>query len=336
MMGLAGIKTAIKTFARNSMFFVKRNAPQIMVAGGIVAGGVTTGLACKATLKTQDILDEKDKMLEHAGTETQEKEIKKETRKKLVKTWMPVGTAGAASVALILGGHHILGRRAAAALGAAYRAQMELFKQDKTLTELFGPEVAERIKHGLPLDKLDMSEKLKKLDTEEKEKPKTELEKTEDDIFTTVEFLFCEETCGARFYGGGLWTPDPKTNLSRVLGILNTMRDRLRLDGHLTINDIFKDGFGRRMEGRGVRGDLGWVDDEVLGHDTVDFGLGELENMGSDEARRFMMGDNPNILFRFKVRKIPIINYIDQINERRETALKRKAALGGYSPAWKR
>lgn len=335
-MGLAGIKMAIKTIARNSLFFVKRNAPQIMVVSGIVAGGVTTGLACKATLKTQDILDEKDKMLEHVGTEVQEKEIKKATRKKLIKTWMPVGTAGAASVALILGGHHILGRRAAAALGAAYQAQMELFKRDKSIAEVFGPEIAEKLKNGLPIDKLEVSDKLKKLGEEEKDKPKTEQKKDDDDIFTTVEFLFCEETCGPRFYGGGLWTPDPKTNLSRVLGVLNTMRDRLRLDGHLTINDVFKDGFGRRMEGRGIRGDLGWVDDDVLGHDIVDWGLGDLENMGSDEARRFMMGDNPNILFRFRVRKIPIINYIDQINERRETALKRKATLGGYSPLWQR
>jgi hypothetical protein len=110
------------------------------------------------------------------------------------------------------------------------------------------------------------------------------------------------------------------------------MAGRLETDGHLTINDIFKDGFGRRTEGKSIRGDLGWVWDDVLGHDVLDWGLGDLANMGSDEARRFMRGDNPNIMLRFRVRTTPIINYIDGINERRESALKRRAALGGYVP----
>ena len=333
-MNMAALKMGVKSFARRAVYFLKRNAPQIMVGSGLVAGGATVVLACKATLKTQDIVDAREDDLIYAKNDEETKAIKKTARVELVKTWAPVGTAGAASVALILGGHHILGRRAAAALGAAYKAQMELFKRDEAIKEAFGEEVAEKIKKGLPLDKLETSEALKKLGEEEKKNPKPEKACTDD--YETVEFLFCEETCGPRFYGGGLWTPDPGTNIAKVVTILNAMRGRLELDGHLTINDIFKDGFGRRMEGRSIRGDLGWVYDSVLGYDELDAGLGDLEDPASDAYHRFCMGDNPNIMLRFRVRKTPIIEYIDSINARRETALKRKTALGNYPIARKR
>lgn len=338
-MNLAMVKHGVKVFFRNAVYFVKRNAPQIMVGTGLAAGGATVVLACKATLKTKDILDAKDEaMIDNAaGDLNVEKEIKRTARWELLKTWVPVGTAGAASVALILGGHHILGRRTAAALGAAYKAQTELFKRDKAIEEAFGEDIARKLKEGLPIGKEEAEKAVEAAEQKRiKKEEKKKLRADNDNEFETVEFLFCEETCGPRFYGGGMWTPDPQTNLSRVLGVLQTMMDRLRLDGHLTINDVFKDGFGRRMEGHGIRGDLGWVDDPVLGHDMVDFGLGELADLGSEEYRRFCMGDNPNILFRFRVRKTPIINYIDDINARRETALKRKTALGGYSPKRKR
>ena len=334
-MNITAMKMSIKSIARRVVYFVKRNAPQIMVGSGLVAGGATVVLACKATLKTERIMDNKELALTtmEEWTEDKEKEIKKAACVQLIKTWAPGGTAGMASVALILGGHHILGRRAAAALGAAYKTQTELFKRDEAIKEAFGEEVAEKIKKGLPVDRLEVGEKLKKLDEEEKKNPKKKLPADED--FETVEFLFCEETCGPRFYGGGMWTPDPMTNLSRVIGVLRTMRDRLQLDGHLTINDIFKDGFGRRMEGKGIRGDLGWVYDPVIGYDTVDFGLGDLENPASEAYHKFCLSENPNIMLRFRVRKTPIINYIDDINVRRETALKRKTALGNHSIARK-
>ena len=337
-MNLTALKYGIKSFAKRSVYFLKRNAPKIMVGSGLVAGGATVVLACKATLKTQEILDVKDEALDFAENEAAEKQIKKTATISMIKAWAPVGTAGLTSVALILGGHHILGRRAAAALGAAYKAQTELFKRDKAIEEAFGEDIAKKLREGLPIGKEEASKAIEKAEEarQKKEEQKKLKAATEKEEFETVEFLFCEETCGPRFYGGGMWTPDPQTNLSRVLGILSTMTDRLRLDGHLTINDVFKDGFGRRMEGHGIRGDLGWVDDPVFGHDEVDFGLGDLSDRGSDEYRRFCMGDNPNIMLRFRVRKTPIINYIDDINARRETALKRKIGLDGYSPKRKR
>jgi hypothetical protein len=89
---------------------------------------------------------------------------------------------------------------------------------------------------------------------------------------------------------------------------------------------------GKRAEGRGFKGDHGWISDPVYGRDTVDFGpdVNALLSDKSDAYWDFVNGENPNIMFRFRVRKTPIIEYIDEINERRKTGVKQKAALGGY------
>lgn len=310
-MNLNGIKLGIKIAARKAIYFVKHYAPQIMVGTGLAAGGVTTYMACKATLKTQDILDAKDEELAGIGSEEQAKQIKKNTRIELVKTWAPVGTAGAASVALILGGHHILGRRAAEALGAAYAAQKKLFERDKAITEAFGEEVAQKIKDGLPIDKLDVSEKLKKLESDEKEKPKTKVSSER----TTVDWLFCEESCGARFRGHGCWQDDPEANLNTVMGKQKMANDLLRSRRSLTVNNILTELFDADPIDEGV--ETGWVWDEKYGYDVIDFGLGELNTVAG--ARSFRNKGEPNIWISFNVRQKPEKISLNEISKRKRS-----------------
>lgn len=303
------MKLGVKLFAHKVVYFCKHYAPQIMVGGGLAAGGATVVMACKATLKTQDILDEKDRALEQAGTDEEQKVAKKTARVSLVKTWAPVGTVGAASVALILGGHHILGRRAAEALGAAYAAQKKLFEQNKAIEEAFGEEVAEKIKNGLPIDKLEVGEKLKKLDAEEKKNPKPKAERY------TVDWLFCEEGCGARFRGHGCWQDDAETNLNTVLRKQQMANDLLRARHSLTVNNILTELFDADPIDAGT--ETAWVWDEKYGYDVIDFGLGELNTV--DGRRAFRNKGEPNVWLRFNVRQKPEVISLNEISQRKRS-----------------
>lgn len=115
---------------------LKKNAPTMMVVGGIgcVIGG--TVLACKKTIKMKEIVDDTKEQIEDANakltavnpedTEYTEKDNRKEVSKiygkaavKTIKNYSLPVAIGAAGISMILGGHKILKKRYTT-LAAAY------------------------------------------------------------------------------------------------------------------------------------------------------------------------------------------------------------------------
>lgn len=317
-MNMLAIKVGLRTLVSRTGFFLKRNAPKICTTLG-VAGFVGTAVATgTAAVKTKDILDERDKKIEALENDGEDqkaiKQVKKETAIQVAKTFAPPVMLGAASTALIFGGQHMMGRRAAAALASAYEAQTKLHKYRGNVVRQLGEEVDRRLSEGEALDKADISEKLKVQAAEEKKNLEDGVEvvnKPYED--STYEWLFSSETCGP-LYGCGVWKDDAETNRRFLLMAQRKANDMLIAKGYLLINDILIDIFGAAGTSYGAT--HGWFVDPATGKiPEVDFGLNKIAE--NPELLRFLNGAEPNVWLRFNCCKAPITDKIDQVLAKR-------------------
>ena len=130
---------ALKNFGGRALLLAKAHAPQIFIGAGIIGFGGTVAATVHATNQTHDILDEREEKIESCTRnlayhvernepleysredyEADMKLIKRDTRKKLIRAWVPVGTLGTGSVISVLGGYKILNGRYVAT-AAAYK-----------------------------------------------------------------------------------------------------------------------------------------------------------------------------------------------------------------------
>lgn len=133
----------LQMIANSVIFTAKKYSPEILLGVGIVGVGVSTVLACKATLQVEDILDEYTELKEKVqdGIELHEegeinypievankdlKVLKAQTAVSFVKLYAPSATLMTVSIGCILGAHRIMSKRNVA-LMAAYKVVEEAF-----------------------------------------------------------------------------------------------------------------------------------------------------------------------------------------------------------------
>ena len=151
---------------------LKKHSPEILVVAGIAGTVVSAVLACKATTKVAEILDETKGTLDtiHEGMETgaingQEytnEDGKKDTvvvyaqtGMKLAKLYGPAIILGTLSITSILASNNIL-RKRNVALGAAYAAIDKSFKEYRgRVIERFGEQVDTELKYGIKAKKFE-------------------------------------------------------------------------------------------------------------------------------------------------------------------------------------
>lgn len=151
---------------------LKKHSPEILVVAGIAGTVVSAVLACKATTKVAEILDETKGTLDtiHEGMETgaingQEytnEDGKKDTvvvyaqtGMKLAKLYSPAIILGTLSITSILASNNIL-RKRNVALGAAYAAIDKSFKEYRgRVIERFGEQVDTELKYGIKAKKFE-------------------------------------------------------------------------------------------------------------------------------------------------------------------------------------
>lgn len=258
-MNFKGVILGAKVGAKHVFGFCKRHLPQIMVGAG-VAGFVGTAVASgKAALKAKEVLDRKDAELNQINhnepdAAAVEKAIKKQAAIDLCKTFALPVTLGAASTALVFGGHHIMGRRAAAALASAYEAQKRLFDYNSNVVNQLGEETARKLQQGIAINKEKAAEDLKKIAENEKNEPEKSKEQTKGPL-KHVEFFFGRATCG---FGGG-WHDDAFKVWSKIRNAYAFCLDRLKIQGHLSVNEILWSEFSYPSVGGG---NAGWIWDE--------------------------------------------------------------------------
>lgn len=153
-------------------FKLKKAGPTIMIVGAAIGGVTAAVLACKATLKAEEIIAEHNAQIETIHTtkaqvdsgEMQLKDgetytaddMKKDitatyvhTAVWLAKVYAPAVTLGGISLACMFGSHHIMSKRNAS-LTAAYIAIDKAFNEYKgRVTERFGDRVQRELEHNI-------------------------------------------------------------------------------------------------------------------------------------------------------------------------------------------
>ena len=157
---------------------LKKASPTIMIVGAAIGGVTATVLACKATIKAQDILTEHNAQVESIHTAKKqiesgeiqlsegetytEKDYKSDitttyvqTGLKLAKVYAPAVTLGAVSLGCMFGSHHIMSKRNAS-LTAAYIALDKAFEEYKSrVSDRFGSRVQEELEHNIKAVELE-------------------------------------------------------------------------------------------------------------------------------------------------------------------------------------
>ena len=285
---------------------LKKNSPKILMGVGIAGSVVSTVLACKATLKVKDILDEKNKTVEqiHNCVEDNTVDYNEEDKKKdltilyaqtgvkLAKLYLPSIALGALSIASIISGYKILNKRNIA-LAAAYTVVDKGFKNyRKNVVERFGEEVDRELRHNIKAKQIE--EKYIDKDGNEKTRKKKVYEISEDkkpgEGISEYAKFFDEWNTDEH-------SKDPEYNLMFLRKQQDYANEVLKHQGYLFLNEVYDMlGIPRTQAGQVV----GWIYDEnnPTGDNYVDFGIYDLHDQ---QKRDFVNGLERNILLDFNV-----------------------------------
>ena len=298
-------QTLIRTTNKIGLI-LKKNSPKILMGVGIAGSVVSTVLACKATLKVKDILDEKNETVEqiHNCVEDDTVDYSEEDKKKdltilyaqtgvkLAKLYLPSIALGALSIASIVSGYKILNKRNVA-LAAAYTVVDKGFKNyRKNVVERFGEEVDRELRHNIKAKQIE--EKYIDKDGSEKTRKKKVYEIAEDkkpgEGISEYAKFFDEWNTDEH-------SKDPEYNLMFLRKQQDYANEVLKHQGYLFLNEVYDMlGIPRTQAGQVV----GWIYDEnnPTGDNYVDFGIYDLHDQ---QKRDFVNGLEKNILLDFNV-----------------------------------
>ena len=285
----------------STQYQVKKHSPEILMVAGIAGTIVGTVLACKATTKVSEIIEEKNKNVEdvHTCLEEKPKEYTEEDSKKdltiiyaqtgvkLFKLYAPAIGVMALSFASIIAGHKVLKKRNIA-IAAAYAAIDKGFKQyRKNVIEKFGEDIDQQMRFGLK------SKEIKKKDKDGKTVKETEyyIDPDTNPLDNISEYARFFDAASSNF------AKDPEYNMMFLRRQQDYANEMLKSRGHLFLNEVYDLlDIPRSKAGQVV----GWVYDKngnTKGDNYVDFGL----YRNDQGTRRFVNGLEYNILLDFNV-----------------------------------
>lgn len=291
---------------------MKKHSPELLVAAGVVGVVASTVMACKATLKVNEVLDEAHENIEkihtatetgvtEAGTEYYEEDSKKDlaivytqSGMKLAKLYGPAVVVGVVSVGCIVASHRIL-RKRNIALAAAYATVDRGFKEYRgRVVERFGEELDRELKHNIKAKEIEE----KVVDENGGEKIVTKTIQTAEVDHNKAYDRFFDETCTG-------WTRNAEDNLTFLLCQQNYANERLQAKGYLFLNDVYEMlGLQKSKAGQVI----GWVYDtkHPNGDNYIDFGIYDIHD---ERKRDFVNGYEKSILLSFN----PDGNILDYI-----------------------
>lgn len=297
------IANAITSKAGTKLLSVQTHSPKLMFAAGVVGVVGTVVLACRATMKLEDVLEDHEKMLynvnEHEAHATNKYDnydqarlgVYIKTAGRITKLYAPAVGVGLLSVAALTGSHIMLTNRNTA-LTAALVATDKAYKayRDRVRAEL-GDAKDREFRYGA---------KDVEIVEETSEGPVTKMIKRYDDSVPPSQYakIFDE--------GNENWERNPESNLLFLRAQQQYATDRLRSRGYLFLNDVY-DSLGLKKTRAGQI--VGWSVDK--GDDFVDFGVFDVNR---EDARDFVNGWNSRVLLDFNVAG-PILNSLPEKDE---------------------
>ena len=278
------IMKSVNGVASKTVMKLKKHSPEILVVAGIAGTVVSAVLACKATTKVAEILDETKGTLDtiHEGMETgaingQEyttEDGKKDTvvvyaqtGMKLAKLYSPAIILGTLSITSILASNNIL-RKRNVDLGAAYVAIDKSFKEYRgRVIERFGEQVDTELKYGIKAKKFEEIEV--DPETGKEKKVKKTVMVADPNLQSDYAVYFDSKSRN--------YETNPDYNRMFLKAQQAFANDKLQTRGHLFLNEVLDDlDLPRTPAGQIV----GWTKDGPDGY--VNFRIVEVERETED------------------------------------------------------
>lgn len=270
----------------------QKNAPKFLFAGGVVGMVGSTVLACRSTLRLEDVLDEtkqnvllaRDTLELHPDQYTEE-ERQRDTAiiyvragVRVARLYAPSVALGVISIAALTKSHNLLEDRNAA-LTAAYVAIDKGFREYRQrVIDKYGEDEDRRFRYDTEVVVTGGS----------KEKPKTG-ERVGADAATIYARFFDESSRN--------WDRHPEYNALFLRCQQNYANDLLNSRGHVFLNEVYEMLGLDHSEAGAV---VGWIrQDKTVGDGYIDFGVFVAD--GSDRVRDFVNGREGSILLDFNV-----------------------------------
>lgn len=312
------LMTSLTKTASKVSLKVQKHSPEILLGAGIVGFVGTVVLACKATLKADEVLDHhnrKMKDIEDAweiakknanGEDIKYSEnmsgadfdgdnlhydldlYKKDKLTQYVKTGVSFGklygptiALGTVSLACILTSRNIMQKRYLGVI-AAYNGLSEAFEAYRSRVREEQGEIMDRhFRYGTELEEVTVET----VDENGKKKKEKQLVEKLDNInMPSAQAVFFDST-------NPNWDPNPQFSMMFLRSQCNYLNDKFHTKGHLFLNEVYDAlGFPETQQGA----ILGWV--EGIGDDYIDFGLYDPKR---EDVRRFVNGDADAILLDF-------------------------------------
>jgi hypothetical protein len=295
-MSLSAIKSKVTSKVGRQILITQKHSPVLLFGIGVIGVGTTVVLACRATLKLEEVLGEAETIKEQIedakaleSKEYTEEDAKKDgvvnrtkTALKIGKLYAPAAVVGCITVGAFTGSHMILARRNAA-ITAAYVAVDKGFKQyRKNVVGELGLEKDREFRFG-------MIERELAVDTDEGVAVKT-VKAADGDALKNGDT--------AKIYGRFFdeynmnWEKSRGKNAMFLRSCQNYANDLLNARGHVFLNEIY-DMLGMERSKAGAL--VGWV--KGNGDSYIDFGILDDLYMG----QKFVNGDEPSIFLDFNV-----------------------------------
>lgn len=278
------IMKSVNGVTSKAVMKLKKHSPEILVVAGIAGTVVSAVLACKATTKVAEILDETKGTLDtiHEGmeagaingqeytTEDGKKDtvvVYAQTGMKLAKLYGPAIILGTLSITSILASNNIL-RKRNVALGAAYAAIDKSFKEYRgRVIERFGEQVDTELKYGIKAKKFEEIEV--DPETGKEKKVKKTVMVADPNLQSDYAVYFDSKSRN--------YETNPDYNRMFLKAQQAFANDKLQTRGHLFLNEVLDDlDLPRTPAGQIV----GWTKDGPDGY--VNFRIVEVERETED------------------------------------------------------
>ena len=291
-MNLASIK-ALGVFKASRLGLkVQKNSPAILVGVGITALVGATVTAVYATTKASDIMDEHDAQMAKiaqaksvAGSSYTDDEVRSDkvtifaqTSVRFIKLYTPTVLLVAGGTLSILAGHRILSARYAGVVAAYSVLEQSFDKYRDRVREELGEDRELAIYAGA-------KEVRTEIDAATGESVKVLVDQKGRSMYARC---FDEVTSDR-------WEKTYGYNQAFIRGKQNQLNDRLKVRGHVFLNEVYDAlGFPHTPEGQVV----GWILDSPTGDGVIDFGIYRLDNK---ESEAFLLNMERSVWLDFNV-----------------------------------
>ena len=301
------IVNKITFVAHKAWFKVKKHSPEILITAGVIGTVASAVMACKATTKLSDILEDSKEQINQVHNFLEDERIPEsqyskedgnkdlaiiyaQTGIKLVKLYSPAVALGALSITGIVASNSIL-RKRNIALAAAYTTVDKTFKRYRNnVIDRFGEKIDKELRYGIKAREIEEIV----VDDDGNEKTVKKTVEAADPVSMYSDY--------AKIYDAGCngWTKDAEFNLMFLRHTQAQANDILKRRGYLFLNEVYDMlGFQRTKAGQV----MGWIYDEEnpVGDNFVDFGI---YNTDIEKARDFVNGIERVIILDFNVTNI--------------------------------